>query len=42
MVAGTLIDDPEQEVKKALVDLRSLLICISMLERINTVGPPHF
>ena len=37
MVAGTLIDDPEQVVKKALVDLRSLLICNSMLQRINSV-----
>jgi hypothetical protein len=38
MVAGTLIDDPEQAVQKALVDLRALLICISLLERINTAS----
>jgi hypothetical protein len=38
MVAGSLIDDPEQAVRKALVDLRSLLICISMLERITSVS----
>lgn len=38
MVGGSLIDDPEQAVRKALLDLRCLLICISMLERINMVG----
>ena len=38
MVAGTLIDDPEQAVKKALVDHRSLLICNSLLQRINSVS----
>jgi hypothetical protein len=42
MVGGTSIDDPDQAVKKALVDLRSLLICISMLQRINSVSPPPF
>lgn len=38
MVAGTVVDDPDQAVRKALVDLRSLLICISMLQRINSVS----
>jgi carbon monoxide dehydrogenase subunit G len=37
MVGGTSIDDPDQAVKKALVDYRSLLICISMLQRVNSV-----
>jgi hypothetical protein len=40
MVAGVLIDDPELAVKKALVDLRALLICNSMLQRINSVSCP--
>ena len=40
MVGGTSIDDPDQAVKKALVDLRALLICISMLQRINSVSSP--
>jgi hypothetical protein len=38
MVGGTSIDDPDQAVKKALVDLRALLICNSMLQRINSVS----
>jgi len=41
MVGGTSIDDPDQAVKKALVDYRSLLICISMLQRVNSVSS-HF
>lgn len=32
--------DPEEKMKAALVDLRCLMICISMLERINTVSLP--
>ena len=40
MVGGTSIDDPDQAVKKALVDLRALLICNSMLQRINSVSSP--
>ena len=32
------MDDPEAKMKAALVDLRCLLICISLLERVNTVS----
>jgi condensin complex subunit 3 len=39
-IAGALADDPEQAVKKALVDYRALLICNSMLQRINSVCHP--
>jgi condensin complex subunit 3 len=31
-------DDPEVRMKAALVDLRCLMICISLLERVNTVS----
>jgi condensin complex subunit 3 len=33
-----LIKDPEEKMKAALVDLRCLVICIGMLERINSVS----
>jgi condensin complex subunit 3 len=31
--------DPKEKMKAALVDLRCLVICIGMLERINSVHP---
>jgi condensin complex subunit 3 len=31
--------DPETRMKAALIDLRCLLICISLLERVNSVCP---
>lgn len=30
--------DPEEKMKAALIDLRCLIICIGMLERINSVS----
>ena len=33
-----VITDPEEKMKAALVDLRCLVICIAMLERINSVS----
>ncbi|EIW69906.1 hypothetical protein TREMEDRAFT_30304 [Tremella mesenterica DSM 1558] len=30
------LDDPEERMQAALIDLRCLLICISLLERVNT------
>lgn len=32
------LSDPEQRIKSALIDLRCLLICISLLERVNSVS----
>ena len=32
------LDDPEERMQAALVDLRCLLICISLLERVNSVS----
>lgn len=34
-------DDPEAAMKMALIDLRCLFICISLLERVNSVST-HF
>jgi condensin complex subunit 3 len=39
MTPRTDLDDPEAKIKAALIDLRCLLICISLLERVNSVGP---
>jgi hypothetical protein len=32
------MNDPEARMKAALVDLRCLFICISLLERVNSVS----
>lgn len=35
--SNTLAEDPEERLKAALTDLRCLMICISLLERVNSV-----
>jgi len=37
-VAAPVEDDPEASMKAALIDLRCLYICISLLERVNSVS----
>jgi len=38
-IAPPVEDDPEALMKAALIDLRCLFICISLLERVNSVSP---
>jgi len=37
-VPAPVEDDPEASMKAALIDLRCLYICISLLERVNSVS----
>ena len=37
-IVASVEDNPEALMKAALIDLRCLFICISLLERVNSVG----